>query len=321
MKIMKLASLLLALAVIAAACGGASDVDENANSAVSTTADSATTTSASSTTVAASNTSVFSIEQGDCLIEAVTDEQSSVPIVPCDQPHDSEVYTAFAMDEGDYPGAEAISEIAGEGCLARFEPIFREAYEISPYFVSFLFPTEVSWNDEDDREVLCLANGPELLVGSILPDRSDSDPVLAAAIAAAITAPDEDGDLSPFPIEEASCASGWIVNDIGSDRLLELGVSATSVGQIDDIEFSDAELELIVAALGDCADMSRLIGDALVSDGTFSEADGDCFATEFDEAVLEQAFKTVLRDSEAELDSDEFINEFIDVAGICNIAL
>ena len=121
--------------------------------------------------------------------------------------------------------------------LFRSEPTFREAYEISPYFIAYLYPTEDSWNNEGDREVLCLASGPELLTGSIVPTRSEADPILAAAIAAAIAAPDDDGEPSPFPIAEASCAAGWIVSDIGSARLTELGVSASEVAQVDDIDF------------------------------------------------------------------------------------
>ncbi|MDQ2697419.1 MAG: hypothetical protein M3Y46_01355, partial [Actinomycetota bacterium] len=43
------------------------------------------------------NGDVFSIRVGDCLNTAdldATDEISDVPIVPCDQPHDDEVYFA-----------------------------------------------------------------------------------------------------------------------------------------------------------------------------------------------------------------------------------
>jgi len=345
---MRLTSLLLALAVLATACGGGSDPDESADagSTPTTTAASTSTTSttstppkttattgaplstaapttstSTSTTVAASNTNVFEIVEGDCLNEELIDEQSSVPTVPCDQAHDSEVYTAFILDDGQYPGLDDVDVWAGEGCLARFEPAFREAYAISPYFISYLYPTEDSWNNEDDREVLCLASGTEPLTGSIVPPRNESNPVLAAAIAAAIAAPTDDGEPSPFPIEEASCAAGWIVNDIGSDRLTELGVSAAEVSQVEDIDFTDEELGLIVLAIGDCADIARLLADSLVNDGTLSAVDADCFAAEFDEEVLEQAFKVSLADPDAELATDEFLAEFFDVASVCDLAL
>lgn len=346
---MKLISLLLALTIFAAACGGGSNNGEDAGAestssttatsttsqpaktpatttaaavtSTSTTAASTTTsTAATSTTVAPSDTGVFDIELGDCILADVAAEQSSVPTVPCDQPHASEVYSAFLVDDGEYPGIENVDVWAGEGCLARFEPTFRESYDISPYFIEFLYPTEDSWNDQNDREVLCLASGLDLLTGSIVPSH-DADPILTAAIAAAIAAPDEDGDPSPFPVDEATCAAGWIVNDIGADRLTELGVTANNVAQVEDIDFSDSELELVVTALGDCADIARLVADTLVNDGTFIAADGDCFAAEFDEVVLERAFKVALADPDAEVATDEFLTEFIRVADVCDLAL
>lgn len=148
--------LAIGLALLAAACGDASNVDETVRDDLGTVQE-------------GGDVGVFRIRVGDCLDAEVQEEQQSVPVVPCEEPHRSEVYASFDLDEGPYPGPLTVEEQSGDGCLARFEPTFGEPYETSPYFISILFPSEDGWKEIDDREVLCLAYGTELLTGSIVP--------------------------------------------------------------------------------------------------------------------------------------------------------
>jgi len=100
---------------------------------------------------------VFSIEVGDCLNDADTSgEVSTVPIVDCSEPHDSEAYDAGDLDDGDFPGDDAIGQAAELLCGPSFESFIGLGYDASAYDYSYYFPTEASWG-AGDREVLCVA--------------------------------------------------------------------------------------------------------------------------------------------------------------------
>lgn len=98
----------------------------------------------------------FRIQLGDCLNGATTGLIESMEGVPCTTPHDVEVYHAFNLGDGPYPGDASITESAGNGCMAAFEPFVGHEYETSIYDISYLYPSLDSWTELDDREVLCL---------------------------------------------------------------------------------------------------------------------------------------------------------------------
>ena len=104
----------------------------------------------------------FSLRVGDCLtsgtapvVEEVQDIES-VPTVPCDQEHDSEVYAAHVMTQAEYPGDEAVVTAADDFCYAEFEGFVGMAYEDSALLFSTMFPSPDSWKLADDREILCV---------------------------------------------------------------------------------------------------------------------------------------------------------------------
>ena len=101
----------------------------------------------------------FRIRLGDCLAELTARELESVQAVPCDQPHASEVFAAFNLPGDDgaaFPGDAAIETAYVEGCLEVFEPFVGRDFVTSQYDVSAITPTEESWVEFDDREVLCV---------------------------------------------------------------------------------------------------------------------------------------------------------------------
>lgn len=101
-------------------------------------------------------TGVFSIVVGDCLNGTGEDGNvSSVPTIDCAEPHDSEVFASVTLDDGDYPGEDAIFTAAGEGCVAEFADFIGLSYEESIADMQYYFPTELTWAT-GDREVLCL---------------------------------------------------------------------------------------------------------------------------------------------------------------------
>ncbi len=103
---------------------------------------------------------VFAIRVGDCLNEASGEVVSEVPVVPCDQPHDEEVFFDFELEGTDYPGDDAVQTQANDGCLAQFEPFVGLAYESSSLDFYPYTPTQESWEQAGDRVVSCVIWDP-----------------------------------------------------------------------------------------------------------------------------------------------------------------
>jgi hypothetical protein len=83
----------------------------------------------------------------------------AVDAVPCTQPHLFEVYAAFnlAYDTDDpYPGQPVVDELTDDGCYDRFIEFVGLEYEESSFEFGAVYPTKDSWDELDDREVLCV---------------------------------------------------------------------------------------------------------------------------------------------------------------------
>ncbi len=106
------------------------------------------------------------ISVGDCVNdpEGVESEEgaefTSIDAVPCDQPHDNEVYHQYELPEGDWPGDDAVFQSAGEGCQGEFEAFVGTPYDQSALDFAPIVPNQVAW-DEGDREVSCAVYDPE----------------------------------------------------------------------------------------------------------------------------------------------------------------
>ena len=106
-------------------------------------------------------TDAFALVVGDCLDDATAEGAvTTVPTVPCAEPHDSEVYAAFTLNESAYPGERGLQGKAQVLCLPAFEEFVGEPYLDSRLDFAFYYPTEASWA-AGDREVLCVAFDPE----------------------------------------------------------------------------------------------------------------------------------------------------------------
>ena len=123
----------------------------------------------SGTIVDAGSLDVFQIRVGDCFDDtAGSEEISSLPAVPCDQPHDNEAYASFNVSLASYPDEDSMYELAFESCQERFEPFVGMAYENSSLDIYTLYPTSQGWA-QGDREVVCAVFDMEAnkLVGSM----------------------------------------------------------------------------------------------------------------------------------------------------------
>ncbi len=119
--------------------------------------------------VDAGNIDVFQIRVGDCFDDGDGSEEiSSLPAVPCDQPHDNEAYASFNVSLASYPEDDGMYELAFESCRERFESFVGRDYESSSLDIYTLYPTIDGWV-QGDREVVCAVFDMEAnkLVGSM----------------------------------------------------------------------------------------------------------------------------------------------------------
>jgi hypothetical protein len=101
---------------------------------------------------------VLDLDLGDCLpyLEGEGDVYE-LPLVPCDQPHDSEVYFVFSMpDDADYPGDDALTDEAISRCQTAFEEFVGMSYDESELDYWWFTPTKATWNHGGDRSTQCL---------------------------------------------------------------------------------------------------------------------------------------------------------------------
>lgn len=106
----------------------------------------------------------FELRIGDCFDDGGSqygDEVGSLPGVPCEQPHDNEVYAVVKLDLSEFPGDEAMGDVAMERCMGRFASFVGMEYESSALDIYTLYPSEDSWR-QSDREVVCAVYDMEL---------------------------------------------------------------------------------------------------------------------------------------------------------------
>ena len=103
--------------------------------------------------------SAFSLEVGECLDEPRGGEFSDVDKVSCDEPHELEVFALVEYPAGNdapFPGTARIEEVAFALCFASFEDYVDRPYADSVLDILTFNPTRDSWDDIDDREIVCL---------------------------------------------------------------------------------------------------------------------------------------------------------------------
>ena len=107
-------------------------------------------------TAAPDGDDVFSIVVGDCLDDAdVADEVTTLPIVDCAEPHDSEVFARTDSTDAAFPGADALQEALVAFCRGdAFTEFVGIPFADSRYATRGYYPTSESWAN-GDRELLC----------------------------------------------------------------------------------------------------------------------------------------------------------------------
>lgn len=112
----------------------------------------------------------FNMRVGDCFEDgnSYSEEVTSVPGVPCADPHDYETFAVFDVSIDSYPDEDMMAQIAFDSCMEHFESFVGRDYETSSLDITTMFPTQESWN-QSDREVVCALYdvNANKLVGSV----------------------------------------------------------------------------------------------------------------------------------------------------------
>jgi hypothetical protein len=88
--------------------------------------------------------------------EQLPAEVETLPIIDCALSHTHEIYSTIDYPDDVFPGIEALDDFAEVKCLEAFEPFVGTSPFDSTLSYSWLVPMLQGWNDEEDREVLCV---------------------------------------------------------------------------------------------------------------------------------------------------------------------
>lgn len=106
--------------------------------------------------IASGQESAFQMQVGDCFMDDNSmGEISDVPVVPCADAHHNEVYYTADLEGKEWPGEDAISERANQMCYDQFAGFVGVAYEESEIDFFPIMPSEGSWVEMNDREIVC----------------------------------------------------------------------------------------------------------------------------------------------------------------------
>lgn len=110
---------------------------------------------------------VFTLKLGDCFDDVDGTQVTEIPVIPCAEPHDNEVYHEYTLPDGEFPGDESVNASATEQCEAEFAEFVGMAYADSALDFGYFVPTSGSW-DEGDRVVQCMVYEPSAKVSGTL---------------------------------------------------------------------------------------------------------------------------------------------------------
>jgi hypothetical protein len=98
---------------------------------------------------------VFSLGVGQCFVDDVgAVDVSNVGIVDCTEPHLNEIFALPELPDGDFP-LVTVDEDSAMLCFDNFNSYVGVDYSFSIYEVGFLRPSQETWAELDDREVVC----------------------------------------------------------------------------------------------------------------------------------------------------------------------
>jgi hypothetical protein len=105
---------------------------------------------------------VFSLKTGQCL----NPRGQSYSLVPCDSPHEAEVFATFALAGSTWPGTTAVASAASGGCATRLTGYLNPQLAIS-LASTYVYPDAAAWQ-AGTRTVICEVRASDgKLTGSV----------------------------------------------------------------------------------------------------------------------------------------------------------
>ncbi len=95
---------------------------------------------------------VFGLRPGECINSA--GNGLDVTILSCATPHGAEVFATFSLPEGAWPGASAVQQDAGNGCVNRFGSYLNPQLATAALTQEYVYPNRAAWQ-AGERTVVC----------------------------------------------------------------------------------------------------------------------------------------------------------------------
>ena len=106
-----------------------------------------------------SSIGIFNLKLGDCKMSDSGTTVSDTDVVPCDKPHDEEVFYEFKLEGAEYDSAAIDKEV--EKCAGdAFTTFIGIAFDDSTLDVAYMTPTKDTWDEMNDRLVQCIVSDP-----------------------------------------------------------------------------------------------------------------------------------------------------------------
>ncbi len=95
---------------------------------------------------------VFGLRPGECINSS--GNGLNVTVLSCATPHDAEVFATFSLPAGAWPGAAAVQQDAGSGCVSRFSSYLNPQLATVNLTQEYVFPNQAAWH-ANERTVVC----------------------------------------------------------------------------------------------------------------------------------------------------------------------
>jgi hypothetical protein len=96
------------------------------------------------------------LRPGDCFDDQTDQTPDGFPVVPCTRPHDNEAFFRFVVPGTDYPGQDALTDVATGRCRADpFTEYVGRPIAGSALGVFFVLPSKETWDADGDRVIVC----------------------------------------------------------------------------------------------------------------------------------------------------------------------
>ena len=108
---------------------------------------------------------VFGLRAGQCVNSG--SDTLKFTVLSCARPHDAEVFAAFTLSAGPWPGSPAVRVDAGDGCASRLDSYIDPQLATASLTQQYVYPNQAAWQ-AGERTVVCevsAANGR--LTGSV----------------------------------------------------------------------------------------------------------------------------------------------------------